>query len=130
MRRIALLGLLLLLPGCEKYVADPSVGFGGFIADTHTIVWDRNKPPAVTDNEKLAEDVPVKVAPLSPEPGEVWPGPPPPIPTMRDVQSLTNMEFLPPATIPETVPPALFPQNAPQNGPQNVPPPGTTQTTP
>jgi hypothetical protein len=130
MRRIALLGLFALLPGCQ-FAADPTVGFGGFVADTD-IPWhlNANRPPAVTENEKLAEDVPVKVKPLTPEPGEVWPGPPPPIPTMQDVQSLTNMEFLPPASIPAVVPPAVFEQNAPQNGPQSVPPPGTQQITP
>ena len=130
MRRIALLGLLALLPGCDRFVANPAAGFPGFIADTHTFHFNANRPPAVTENEKLAEDQPVKIVPLVPEPGEVWPGPPPPIPTMRDVQSLTNMEFLPPATIPEAVPPSLFPQNSPANGPQSVPPPGTTQSTP
>ena len=35
MRRIALLGLIVLLPGCE-YASSPFVGFGGFIGDTHS----------------------------------------------------------------------------------------------
>jgi hypothetical protein len=130
MRRIALLGLFALLSGCDKYVASPGVGFGGFIADTHTFTVQATTPQAVTEDEKLVEGEPVRIEPLTPEPGEVWPGPPPPIPTLQDVQSLTNMEFLPPATIPATVPPTLFRENSPQNGPQNVPPPGTVQQTP
>ncbi len=129
MRRIALLGLFVLLPGCQ-FAANPTVGFGGFIYDTDTWVLNRNEPVAVTENEKLIEDVPVKIEPLLSEPGEIWPGPPPPIPTMQDVQSLTNMEVLPPAAIPGQVPPPVFQQNAPENGPANVPPPGTTQKSP
>jgi hypothetical protein len=128
MRRIALLGLFALLPGCQ-FVADPTAGAGGFIADTHTWHLNANTPPAVAENEKRIEDQPVKVEALLPEPGEVWPGPPPPIPTLRDVESLTNMEFLPPAAIPTGVAPPVFPQNTPNNR-QDVPPPGTKQITP
>jgi hypothetical protein len=132
MRRIALLGLFALLPGCQYtayYVADPTVGAGGFFADTHTWHLNRNLPKAEAENEKLVEGEPVKIEALLPEPGEVWPGPPPAIPTLRDVESLTNMEVLPPAAIPTGPAPPVFPQNAP-NTQQDVPPPGTTQKTP
>ncbi len=126
MRRTALLGLLALLPGCQ-YVADPTAGAGGFFADTHTLHLNRNTPPAVTENERRAVGEDVKVEALAPESGEVWPGPPPPIPTLQDVQSLTNMEFLPPAEIPTGPAPAVFPQNTPQPTPPaarqtNMPP--------
>ena len=129
MRRIALLGLFVLLPGCQ-YVGDPTVGAGGFIHDTVTLDTTRTVPPAVAENEKLAEGEPVTIRPLHAEHGEVWPGPPPPIPTLQDVQSLTNLEFLPPANIPQGPAPAVFPQNAPQNGPQSVSPPGTKPSMP
>jgi hypothetical protein len=128
MRRIALLGLFALLPGCQ-FAADPTAGAGPFFADTHTWRLSVTTPVPQTENEKIAEDVPVKITALTPEAGEVWPGPPPPIPTMQDVQSLTNMEFLPPAAIPTAVPPPVFPQNVP-NVPQEVPPPGTSQNAP
>lgn len=113
MRRIALLGLLALLPGCQ-FAGNPTDGFGGFIADTHTLHLQATTPPAVTENEKLAEGQAVKVEPLLPEKGEVWPGPPAPIPTLQDVQTLNNLEILPPPTIPSGPPPALFPQNQPK----------------
>ena len=112
MRRIALLGLLSLLPACQ-YAADPTVGFGGFIADTHTFHLNANQPEAVTENEKLAKGEPVTVVPVTPESGEVWPGPPAAIPTMQDVQKLNDLESLPPPTVPVEPPPALFPQNGP-----------------
>jgi hypothetical protein len=129
MRRLALLGLFALLPGCQ-FAADPSVGFVGFAADTHTWHLNANQPVPVTENEKLVMDVRVTVEPLLAEKGEVWPGPPPKIPTLQDVQSLTNMEFLPPAAIPTGPAPPVFPQNAPQAPMQDVPPPGTKQITP
>lgn len=128
MRRLALFGLLPFLAGCH-YAANPTVDEGKFLADVHSIYLNPNTPPPVTEDEKLAEGAPVLITPLTPEPGEVWPGPPPPIPTMQDVQSLTNMQFLPPANIPSAPPPPVFPQNAPGEQ-QSVPPPGTMQKTP
>jgi hypothetical protein len=113
MRRIALLGLLSLLPGCQ-FAANPTVGFGGFIADTHTWNLNANRPVAVTEDERLAVGETVKVDPLVPEGGEVWPGPPAPIPTLQDVQKLNDLENLPPPAIPETPPPSVFPQDAPK----------------
>jgi hypothetical protein len=113
MRRIALFGLFALLPGCH-YVADPTAGAGGFFADTHTFDWHRTRPPAVTENEKLAEGESVTIEPLLAETGEVWPGPPAAIPTMQDVQKLNDLQMLPPPAIPSGPPPAVFPQNAPK----------------
>jgi hypothetical protein len=113
MRRIALLGLFALLPGCG-FVGDPTAGAGGFFADTHTFDWHRTRPPAVTQNEKLAEGEMVTVEPLLPETGEVWPGPPAPIPTLQDVQKLNNLQILPPPDVPSSPAPAVFPQNAPK----------------
>jgi hypothetical protein len=113
MRRIALLGLLCLLPGCQ-FVADPTVGFGGFIGDTHTFTANPTRPPVVSEDERLVVGENVKVDPLLAEGGQVWPGPPPPIPTLQDVQKLNNLEMLPPAVIPTEPPLAVFPQDAPK----------------
>ena len=112
MRRIALLGLLTLLPACQ-FAGNPTDGFGGFVADTHTWHLNANMPAGETENEKLVLGEPVKIDVVNAESGEVWPGPPAPIPTMQDVQRLNSMEMLPPPAIPSAPPPALFPQNAP-----------------
>jgi hypothetical protein len=120
MRRIALLGLLTLLPGCQ-FAADPSDGFVGFIGDTHTWHDNVNAPPVVTENERLVAGQTVKVNALVPEGGEVWPGPPAAIPTLQDVQTLNNMELLPAPTIPTGEPPPVFPQNAPLTPPAAAP---------
>ena len=101
------------MAGCQ-FAADPTVGFGGFIADTHLWRLNPNRPQAVTEDERLVVGEAVQIQPLLPESGEVWPGPPPPIPTLQDVQKLNNLEFLPPPAVPTAPPPAVFPQNAPK----------------
>jgi hypothetical protein len=112
MRRIALLGLLALLPGCQ-FAGNPGDGFAGFLYDTHLPIWNPNRPPAEVENERIVVGQEVKVEALVPESGEVWPGPPAPLPTLQDVQKLNSLEMLPPPAVPETPPPPVFPQNAP-----------------
>ena len=75
MRRIALLGLTLLLPACESYVGNPLAGFGGFIGDTHTFHLNPNRPTGDAPNLLRAEGKDVEQEPLTPEPGNVWPAP-------------------------------------------------------
>lgn len=113
MRHTALLALTLLLPGCQyagKYAGNPTIGFGGFVGDTHGISANPNAPKAQSENEKYVVGEPVSAAPLLAESGQIWPGPPPPIPTLQDVQRLTPNETLPPPNL-GPVPPAVFPQN-------------------
>jgi hypothetical protein len=119
MRRIALLGLTILLPGCQ-FAGNPLDGFTGFIGDTHTFNENPNAPVAQSETEKRVRGEDVAIAPLLPEPGEVWPGPPPPIPTLQDVQKLNSNEMLPPPNIPAAPPPSVFPQNAPLSTPQGA----------
>jgi hypothetical protein len=116
MRRIALLGLFALLPGCQ-FVGDPTDGLVGFLGDTHTWRLNATRPPAVTENERMAEGEKVKPEPLLAETGEVWPGPPASIPTLQDVQKLNNLQLLPPPDVPSTPAPAVFPQNAAPKSP-------------
>ncbi|HEY0421476.1 MAG TPA: hypothetical protein VGC80_18310 [Acetobacteraceae bacterium] len=83
MRRPALLGLSLLLAGCN-YVGSPFEGFGGFMGDT--VSANANRPAGAGANMRrvTGEDVPAE--PLLPEAGNVWPGPLPPAKTMSDLQ--------------------------------------------
>jgi hypothetical protein len=120
MRRFALLGLVLLLPGCQ-FAGNPLDGFGGFIGDTHTYHDNVNAPVAKSENERRVRGEELTAAPLLPEPGDVWPGPPAPIPTLQDVQKLDNTKVLPPPTIPSAPPPPLFQQNEIQPGPVTTP---------
>jgi hypothetical protein len=93
MRRVALLGSLLLLSACS--------GFGGFLGDTMTIRRNANAPQATSDNIHRAMGQQVDVTPLLPEPGNVWPGPPRPEPTLQDIErDQTNPDAAPPAPAP------------------------------
>ena len=80
MRRSALLASIVLLQGCT--------GFGEFIDHTFTGP-DRNPniPMADSENIRRALGAPTDVQPLQPEPGNVWPGPQAPEPTLTDLQS-------------------------------------------
>ncbi len=140
MRRIAILGLVLLLPACESwdtgihdFVASPFVGFGGAVGDAITFHRNPNQPPIDSDNISRARGIPVDTAPLLPEPGNVWPGPPRPEPTLQDVERLQN-QAEPAATPPNpTTPVAPHPQPRgssappvplrPSNGPVSAAPP-------
>jgi hypothetical protein len=99
MRRI-LLGLTLLLPGCESVgnlVGNPLSGFGDFIGDTHNIYRGPNQPAGDSVNMRRVTGEQPPAEPLLPEPGNVWPGPPEPEPTLADIQRLegTQMQPLP-----------------------------------
>ncbi len=86
MRRIALLGLTLLLPACQDYVGNPLAGFGGFIGDTHSFELNPNRPAGDAPNLLRAEGKDVDQEPLTPEPGNVWPRPAAPEPTLEDLE--------------------------------------------
>ncbi len=109
MRRSALLGLIVLLGGCQ-FAGNPLSGFGGFLYDTHAFQSNPNLPPGSDETMQRVEGHDIDVAPLQPEPGDVWPGPIKPIPTMEQLQRENNLqEQLPPPNVPNTTPPALFP---------------------
>ncbi len=79
MRRTVMLGLLILLPGCT--------GFGEFLNHAFSPPG-RNPNLPMTDSENVRRSLGqlVKESPLTPEPGNVWPGPQAPEPTLTDVQ--------------------------------------------
>ncbi len=79
MRRTVMLGLLILLPGCT--------GFGEFLNHAFSPPG-RNPNLPMTDSENVRRSLGqlVKESPLTPEPGNVWPGPQAPEPALTDVQ--------------------------------------------
>ena len=78
MWRVALFGLVLLLPGCA--------GFGDFAGDTFTYGVNPNAPVGDSENMKRVRGVEARVEPLVPEPGDIWPGPVQPPPTLQDLE--------------------------------------------
>lgn len=82
MRRFASLALGLLLAGCG-YRSGLNLPFTG-----------GNQPYAPqgsSENLMRAEGRPVNVQPLTPQAGDVWPGPIPPTPTMQELEQQGNL---------------------------------------
>ena len=90
MRRFALLGLLLATAGCAHYADSPFAGFGGFVGDTHTYARNPNLPAGDTDNVRRVLGETATSEPLTPEAGNVWPGPLPPQKTLEDLEKDPN----------------------------------------
>jgi len=106
--------LTLLLCGCD---GNPWVGFGGFVSDTNTIYRNPNRPPGDSTNMQRALGQAPMAEPLLPEPGNVWPGPPKPEPTLEDIQKMqgTDMPSLPaPELMPMQVPGSSTPPGSNQ----------------
>lgn len=93
MRRIVMLGLLALLPGCT--------GFGTFLDHTFTVPGENpNRPMADSENVRRSLGMDIDVTPLTPEPGNVWPGPQAPEPTLKDVEQRPSTVDEPSTVVP------------------------------
>ncbi|MBV9784499.1 MAG: hypothetical protein JO264_11840 [Acidisphaera sp.] len=119
MRRIALLGMALLLPGC---------GFDTFVGDTHTFLVNPNRPIGDSENMRRVRAQAVDEEPLKPEPGNVWPGPAAPEPTLADLEQQGNQGTSP--TLPNgptmsVVPPQEQMPRLPTRRGSSTPPPET-----
>jgi hypothetical protein len=136
MRRIALLGLTLLLPACQNYVGNPFVGFGGFVGDVETVKLNPNKPVGDAPNLQRVQGTEVDLPALTTEPGDIWPGTIPPEPTLQDLQRQQNLGDMNPALQPRgsSTPPAVMAPDAvpapPPIRPRGGPPPSASQTAP
>ena len=86
MRRLAMLGLTMLLPACQDHAGNPFVGFGGFVGDTVSFHTNPNLPPGDSPNMLRVKGRAVETEPLTPEAGNVWPGPVMPEPTLLDIE--------------------------------------------
>lgn len=86
MRRPASFPLALMalgLSGCS--------GLGHFTEDTFTLPGaNPNKPAGVSENIERVQARSVNESPVVPEPGNVWPGPPQPFPTLSQVEHETQ----------------------------------------
>jgi hypothetical protein len=106
MYRVALLGLLLSAAACstpDLSAHDPTAlpefegtGFAKFFDDTHASAANPNLPESDALNVLRVEAVSAPVEPLPTETGTIWPGPPEPIKSLRELQLESN-----PTTAPE-----------------------------
>jgi hypothetical protein len=100
MRRIALLGLLMLLTGC-------GTDFGHFLSDTHTFQSNPNMPPIDSENLRRVTGEDATQQALTPEPGNIWPPPAGPMPTLMDLEKTSPPGTSPPGATGSTTPPAV-----------------------
>ncbi len=123
MRRLALLGLTLTLAlplaGCGDTWWNPPFT-GGF--SPHVPVVD-------SDNMRRVMGQASATAALQTEPGDVWPGPLPPSPTLSDMEDLNSQGALPPPFAPRDPNAPPLP-NVPARPRVAVPPPSTAAATP
>lgn len=100
MRRTAPLFLLLGLSGCT--------GFGEFLNHAFSLPGENpNIPMADSENVRRVLGDSSEVKPLQPEPGNVWPGPPAPDPTLADIEShpvTEDQRGFPPTQVPGATP--------------------------
>ncbi|HTR16437.1 MAG TPA: hypothetical protein VMI52_05310 [Acetobacteraceae bacterium] len=134
MRRFALLTSTLLLAGCT------GSGFWTFLGNSTTLPGaNPNAPFGDAENMKRVRAQTVEMPALQPEAGNVWPGPPPPQPTLADIERQQNAEGfrLPPESAMPPMPGLEMKQGAPtpNAGPSlprdlQVPPPVVTPPVP
>ena len=87
MRRIApVLLSTALLAGCATHIGNPSAGMGGFLGDVLRLSGNPNRPAADSPNARRVMGAEIVADPLESEPGNIWPGPLPPVRTMSDMQ--------------------------------------------
>lgn len=132
MRRFATLGLVLVLAGC------------GYRTWWNPPFTTGNMPHAPTGNaENLlrAKGESINVPPLTPQAGDVWPGPLPPTPTLQELEQQGNLETGPEQPVPGSplsrgvVPQGQVPGQTPPSPPPQVThgsstPPGSYQPAP
>ena len=83
MRKAALLAIPVLLSGCS--------GFGKSIHDTATLPGAHpNMPEGASENMEKVRGHAYMAMPILPESGNIWPGAPQPLPTLRDVEASPN----------------------------------------
>ena len=110
MHRAALLGLLLTATACgapDLSAHDPTpmpefegTGFGKFIDDTISFSINPNLPEGTEVNMLRVEALPAEIEPLTTETGTIWPGPPAPIKSLRELQLESTPTIAPEPRLP------------------------------
>ncbi|MCQ8240209.1 hypothetical protein [Rhizosaccharibacter radicis] len=81
---IFMLPVVVSLGGCS--------GLGKFFGDTATLPgWNPNHVEGVSENLRRARGQTPAEVPIEPEDGNMWPGPPQPLPTLADVAKRTGL---------------------------------------
>jgi hypothetical protein len=91
MQRIALLTLALMLSGC---------GYKTWWNPPLTAGYNPNRPVNDSENMRRVEGQEPSVPPLTTEPGDIWPGPLAPPPTLQDLEANGGLTPQPEAPVP------------------------------
>ena len=91
MRRITSLTLALILSGC---------GYNTWWNPSFTGGYNPNLPVSDSENLRRALGQEASVSPLTTEPGDIWPGPLPPAPTLKDLETAGGLTPQPEAPVP------------------------------
>jgi hypothetical protein len=91
MRHFATLGLALTLAGC---------GYQTWWNPPLTPGYQPHAPAGDSENLLRAKGDAVNLPPLTPQPGDVWPGPVPPTPTLQELEQQGNLEPAPEQPVP------------------------------
>jgi hypothetical protein len=120
MQRIALACLCLALSGC---------GYNTWSNPPFTTGSNPNFPADDSENLRRVMGEQVDAPPLTPEPGDVWPGPLPPEPTLQDLQQQTGQVGQPERPVPGSPQYQAQPPNPPPPLPSrgSSTPPGSNQ---
>lgn len=111
MRRIMTLGLLIALGGCE--------GYNTWWNPPFTTGTNPNMPRGDSVNLRRVMGTAVAVAPLTPEPGDIWPGPVRDQPTLQEIErdsGLGGASYSGPPVGSSGVPGRILPPIAPPVG--------------
>ncbi len=84
-RLFTALGLVLLLPACS--------GFGTFLDDAYGYHGNEHEAIGDSENVRRVKGEPVIAPPIETEPGNVWPGPIPVMPTLSDLERAQEEEL-------------------------------------
>jgi len=119
MRRIAFACLCLALSGC---------GYNTWWNLPFTTGSNPNLPAGDSENLRRVLGEQVETAPLTPEPGDVWPGPLPPEPTLQDLEKQSGAPPQPEQPVPGLLPSRPSPPSLPPALPRgSSTPPGSNQ---
>jgi hypothetical protein len=117
MRRVALYSLCLALSGC---------GYSAWWNAPFSSGNNPNMPVGNSENMQRVTGTAVEIQPLTPEPGDIWPGPPPPEPTLQELEQAGGQ----PAATEKPVPGSPLFQGTQQPPYQPPPPPARGSSTP
>jgi hypothetical protein len=91
MRRIASFILALMLSGC---------GYNAWWNPSFTGGYNPNRPVSDSENMRRAQGQEPSIPPLTTEPGDIWPGPLAPAPTLKDLEATGGLTSQPEAPVP------------------------------